>query len=492
MKGMQKIKRGTGFRPLSDYCLSHDGGKVIGGNMSGTTARELSAEFKAGRMQRPDIGKPVWHNSLRLQKGEHLTDEQWQAVVQDYMRELGFKDDHQYCIIKHDHPDGEHVHIIANRVSLLGEVYLGKNENLISTKIISGLEAKHGLAITKSVDPDNQTKTSKRKPKAGEVEKALHTLQKPPRIIIQNEIDRALTDCTSLGDLTDRLAEKLITVKKFISDDGDVKGLSFSMCDGKNEVKFSGSQLGDAYKYQSIKAQLIKNQEIKNDETRPNKSVANTSRTGRPVGIQAPGSSKNQGNCIGAQRPAHPHPSPVGGFGYPENRGIQKDKQALLKLRGVPPFMNIKPRPPSALDLAYLSDGADAAPVMRWHQDRSRLDVLRDDCETILHALKIARASGMPEPLRVFGTREFQQRAAEVALENGITVAPTDQTVARDYKNAVRQNVIDRMEVAAAAREQSARETIQAQAAREESQRRKALEMCVAMEERKPGHHHFK
>ena len=44
---------------------------VIGGNMTGSTAAELISEFEGTRLLRPDVAKPVWHNSLRLPKGEN-------------------------------------------------------------------------------------------------------------------------------------------------------------------------------------------------------------------------------------------------------------------------------------------------------------------------------------------------------------------------------------------------------------------------------------
>ena len=76
MKGMNRIKRGTGFRGALDYVFGRDAahkeepGELIGGNMSGTDVRQLAREFAAVRALRPDIGKPVWHNALRLPEGE--------------------------------------------------------------------------------------------------------------------------------------------------------------------------------------------------------------------------------------------------------------------------------------------------------------------------------------------------------------------------------------------------------------------------------------
>jgi hypothetical protein len=246
MKGMQKIKRGKGFRGVLEYCSDHDGGSVIGGNMSGTTPRELSSEFKISRQMRPDIDKPVWHNSLRLPAGEHLSDQQWQEIAQDYMRELGFKDDHQHCIFKHDSKEGEHIHIVASRVSLSGTVYLGKNENLQSTKLISKLESKHGLAITATA-AESTASLSKRRLTKNEIDKAARTGWKPPKLQVTESIDAHISDARNLDDLTSKLAENNITVSVFVKD-GIASGITFE-CEG---LKFSGKSLGSDYKYQSI------------------------------------------------------------------------------------------------------------------------------------------------------------------------------------------------------------------------------------------------
>ena len=79
MKGMQKIKRGKQFTGVVLYSLKSGSHHkftpyVIGGNMTGSTAAELISEFKSTQLLRPDVAKPVWHNSLRLPKGESLSE----------------------------------------------------------------------------------------------------------------------------------------------------------------------------------------------------------------------------------------------------------------------------------------------------------------------------------------------------------------------------------------------------------------------------------
>ncbi|MFA9343014.1 relaxase/mobilization nuclease domain-containing protein, partial [Escherichia coli] len=76
---------------------------------------------------RPDVQKAVWHNSLRLPKGESLTAKQWFCIADDYMTRMGFSETHLRCYILHDDENGQHIHIIASRVSLdAGKLYLGR------------------------------------------------------------------------------------------------------------------------------------------------------------------------------------------------------------------------------------------------------------------------------------------------------------------------------------------------------------------------------
>lgn len=167
MKGMQKIKRGKSFAGVVQYALkpgSHHKSNpiVIGGNMLGGSALELISEFNGTKQLRPDVQKAVWHNSLRLPEGETLSNDQWVSIADDYMKKMGFSDTHLRCYVLHD-DEGQHIHIIASRIDIAGgKLYLGRNENLISTRIISELEMSHGLTVTKTASPPRKHNRSGR------------------------------------------------------------------------------------------------------------------------------------------------------------------------------------------------------------------------------------------------------------------------------------------------------------------------------------------
>ncbi|MDO8260146.1 MAG: relaxase/mobilization nuclease domain-containing protein, partial [Candidatus Magasanikbacteria bacterium] len=257
MKGMRKISRGTGFRGVLDYVFEREDGKdkgrLIGGNLSGLSPKELANEFGSVRRLRPGVKKPVWHNSLRLPAGENISDQKWNEFADDYMREIGFSDYHPRVYVMHDDKNGQHIHIVASRISVSGELYLGQNENLISTRIISELEKKYDLTITKGVEKygdDNEkiVQPGAKKPKKKEIEKSLRTGDKPPRQRLQQLIDDVVSERPSAIKFAEKLELAGVKVRANVASTGKMNGFSF-VFDG---VQFSGSQLGDKYKWSSL------------------------------------------------------------------------------------------------------------------------------------------------------------------------------------------------------------------------------------------------
>jgi len=266
MKGMHKISRGRGFRGALDYAFDRDStdaepGRLLGGNMAGQNARELAAEFGRIRTLRPDIEKPVWHNALRLPVGEKLSDQNWVEIADDYMQRMGYTDAHPRAYILHNDEDGQHIHIIASRVSVEGKVYLGKNENLASTRHIQALEKAHSLTITKGPEYDPATgkiKMPESRPLTkGEVEMGIRTQNEPPRQKLQRLIDEAKAGHPTAVQFAKRLTDAGVTVQPNLASTGRLNGFSFQL-DG---VAFKGSQLGDQYKWQKLQKEIHYEQE---------------------------------------------------------------------------------------------------------------------------------------------------------------------------------------------------------------------------------------
>ncbi|SUB15867.1 Relaxase/Mobilisation nuclease domain [Pantoea agglomerans] len=245
MKGMQKIKRGKSFAGVVLYTLKskthHKSDPVvIGGNMLGASATNLIAEFTASDSLRTDVAKPVWHNSLRLPQGDSLTEEQWATFADDYMRCMGFSDTHLRCYVLHDDEAGQHIHIIASRVDLIGgKLYLGRNENLISTRVIQELELTHGLTRTKGPSPSPVRE--RKKLSRGEQQKEKREGQPTAKTFLQNTIDEILTSANDISGFVEALAENGIATIPNISSTGRMNGFSFEY----GGIAFKASQLGE-------------------------------------------------------------------------------------------------------------------------------------------------------------------------------------------------------------------------------------------------------
>lgn len=279
MKGMQKIRRGKGFAGVVLYALkpgSHHKKDpiVIGGNMLGDVAGDLITEFNTTKTLRPDVVKPVWHNSLRLPKSEALTDAQWSEIADDYMSRMGFSETHLRCYILHDDAAGQHIHIIASRVSLAaGKLYLGKNENLISTRIIQQLERDYSLR-TKGPElvaspspaspfppslsrksPPQKPMDAKPKPKKLSRNEAMmekHKGEPSPKSVIQEALEELLAGKPSTTEFVTQLVARNIMVVPNIASTGKMNGFSFEY----QGIAFKASQLGKGYSWSTLQDKL--------------------------------------------------------------------------------------------------------------------------------------------------------------------------------------------------------------------------------------------
>ncbi|EAM9426769.1 TPA_asm: relaxase [Salmonella enterica] len=275
MKGMHKIKRGKIFAGVVLYALrpaSHHkvDPVVIGGNMMGSFAKELITEFGATKTLRPDVAKAVWHNSLRLPKNEALTNSEWTTIADDYMKRMGFSETHLRCYVLHDDKAGQHIHIIASRIDLSNRsLYLGKNENLISTRIIQQLEIDHHLTKTKGpelVASPSPASLSRKSPP----QKPIIAIPKPkklsrneammekykgelsPKSVIQEALEALLVDKPSTTDFVMQLAANNIKALPNIASTGKMNGFSFEY----QEIAFKASQLGKGYSWSALKNRL--------------------------------------------------------------------------------------------------------------------------------------------------------------------------------------------------------------------------------------------
>ncbi|ELK3506664.1 relaxase/mobilization nuclease domain-containing protein [Salmonella enterica] len=251
MKG-NVAKTGRSFKNRVDYILKDDH-SFICSNMSAdkNNVSDLTDEFKTVSSFRQDIKKPVFHAFLSLPKNEHLTDQQWQEIAKDYLKEMNIDiEKHQYICVRHNDTDKEHIHIVANRVGLDGSVWLGQHSAFNTIAACERLEVKHDLTITQGLKGQKSEISA---PTKNEIEQALRKGEKPARIVLQNALQAAMLGKPDLQTFIDRVQAVGIEPRFNVASTGNVAGCSFSVGD----VAFKGSQLGKKFSWNTIKNKVI-------------------------------------------------------------------------------------------------------------------------------------------------------------------------------------------------------------------------------------------
>lgn len=254
-----KIKRGSGFAGVGRYLSEKDGAEMIGGNMAGRNADELSSEFGMIRTQRQDIEKPVWHCVLSLPPGERLNDEQWREVSEKHLRNMGMDPDrHQYALFRHSDREHDHVHILANRVSYEGEVWHGKWEGVKSRKSVQRLEMEYYLTRTPGV---GQGRDKRIKESRAEKEMQARLGVDSPKKRIAAQIDEAIGKSDGTREDFEKQCQTLgVAVKWNVSKTtGRLSGVSFKLQDAPKDMAnaFKGSQIGKDYSWKGLERKLI-------------------------------------------------------------------------------------------------------------------------------------------------------------------------------------------------------------------------------------------
>ena len=146
-----KVVVGRSYRGLATYLLEDERGRIVAGTMAGRTPRELAAEVGQFRRLNPKLGKAVAHFSLNPAPDDpDLSDEQWQAIAERFMSELGFGDTPWIGVIHRDtYFDGQirpHLHLAACRISAkTGRTVSDSNFFYRTEEAIRGIERDFGL-----------------------------------------------------------------------------------------------------------------------------------------------------------------------------------------------------------------------------------------------------------------------------------------------------------------------------------------------------------
>jgi Relaxase/Mobilisation nuclease domain len=253
-----KQTKGRGFRGLLEYLESKEGAKEIDSNMLGLSPRSKASEFGISRQLRPEIKKPVYHASLSLPLGQSLDDLTWRSIIHDYLEGMGFSNC-QFTAVRHVEKEHDHVHIVASRITLDGELVDDSWDYRRSEVLVRALEQKYQLTpTTPSWEKERRGQTT------GEYRQLERTGEDSIRLKLQALIDRASLAAPSMPELLHTLKDQGVDARVTYTRTSKVKGISYEL-DG---IAFSGTHLGKAYtfpglqKYRGIEYKSAQDPEI--------------------------------------------------------------------------------------------------------------------------------------------------------------------------------------------------------------------------------------
>ena len=177
-----------------------------------------------------------------------------------FAKQIGL-DNHQWVAITHKDTDNRHIHMIANRISLYGEVYDTTFISNRAAKVAEEISREKGLTIAKEVKAKKKHQKTKASPTR---EQTKQQIQKTCYTLLEKYKG---TGITGHSMFLYELNKKGITIERMKNKQGKVYGLRFSY----TGQSFKASEIGREFGYRSLQ----KNFEPTNQEEpkKPNQTI---------------------------------------------------------------------------------------------------------------------------------------------------------------------------------------------------------------------------
>lgn len=170
-----KIIKGSGFRGVLNYLLKNNRATIIGGNMAGVSARELSHEFAQFRKLRPALGKAVAHIPISLHPDDRaLSCGELADIAQRIANGLGFANCPR-LIVSHNDTEHQHFHMLLCRIDCTGKPVSDAHDYRKAEQLLRQIECEYHLHQV--LTPGASLKPKKTKPK----EETVNQPQTTPR-----------------------------------------------------------------------------------------------------------------------------------------------------------------------------------------------------------------------------------------------------------------------------------------------------------------------
>ena len=151
-------------------------------------------------------------------------------------------DNHQWVAVTHKDTDNRHIHIIANRISLFGEVYDTTFVSNRAARVAEEISREKGLTIAKEIKAERKHQKTKANPTR---EQTKHQVQNVCYALLDKYKG---TGITGHSMFLYELNKNGIIIERMKNKQGNVYGLKFSYC-GQT---FKASEIGREFGYRSL------------------------------------------------------------------------------------------------------------------------------------------------------------------------------------------------------------------------------------------------
>jgi hypothetical protein len=254
-----KQVKGKGFGGALRYNLdkvSRDVAEVLDHNFARVSERSMMKEIDLVRMHRPNLQKFFYHTSINFPPSENLSSEKMKLIGKEYLEMNGFTQ-HQFIMFRHFDAEHPHLHILVNRIGYDGSVVSDSNDYARSERVIRELEKKHGLTeVISSKEAKERSVTQ------GEVQLMKRIDDASQKIKIQIVLQNILKHQPglSMSEFINSLEDQGVNVLFNQAKTGHLSGISY----GLDGFMITGSKLGNAYKWTTLKNTIDYEQERDN------------------------------------------------------------------------------------------------------------------------------------------------------------------------------------------------------------------------------------
>jgi len=217
------------------------------------SVKSIMKEVQMIKIMRPNLQKYFYHTSINFPPSEDLTNETMTKIGRDYLQESGFIQ-HQYIMFRHHDADHPHLHILVNRIGYDGKVLSDSNDFARCEKILRELEKKYNLT-----DVISSSQAHERAMTKDELEMMKRTNTPSHKMNVQLIIKSTLASKAQLScsEFVKALQSKGVNILFNQASTGYVSGISY----GYRGMTFTGSKLGNDFKWTTIKNSIDYEQE---------------------------------------------------------------------------------------------------------------------------------------------------------------------------------------------------------------------------------------